>query len=134
MKNAKKLSKEKIFRYWVEVGEIATGSVRKLPLTAWKVICLKRGNKNEPSLPDREVLKLQDDDETWESESFDELRARLRDKYPDAAFERTLHFVRDQEAEERRENALNGLISLLAKAAVDDWIAEQSRAQAKPDA
>jgi hypothetical protein len=60
------------------------------------------------------------------------IRTRLRDKYPDAAFERTLHYVRDHEAEERHERALSGLISLLAKAAVDDWIAEQSRAQVKP--
>jgi hypothetical protein len=37
--------------------------------------------------------------------------------------------MRDQEAEERRESALSGLISILAKAAVDDLIAEQSRVE-----
>jgi hypothetical protein len=81
-----------------------------------------------------QLLRLQDDEETWETESFDELRTRLRNKYPDAAFERTLHYERDHEAEERHERALNGLISILAKAAVDDFIAEQSRAEAEPDA
>jgi hypothetical protein len=34
---------------------------------------------------------------------------------------------------ERHERALNGVIRLLAKAAVDNYIAEQSRAKAQPD-
>lgn len=95
---AKKLNDEKIYRYWVEIRDITSGSVRQLPLTAWRLVCLKRAKKDEPPLPDREVLKLQDGEETWEAEAFDELRTRLRDKYPDAAFERTLHHVRDHEA------------------------------------
>jgi len=99
-----------------------------------RLVCLKRGKKNEPPLPDREVLRLQDDKETWEAETFDELRTRLRERYPDAAFARTLHYVRDHEAEERRERALNGLISILAKRVVDDLIAEESRVEAEPDA
>ena len=133
MTQAKRVSGKQIFRYWVEIRELATGSVRKLPLTAVRLVCLKRGKKNEPLPPPRELLRLQDDEETWEVETFDELRTRLRTKYPDAAFERTLHVVRDKEAEERRERALNCLISILAKAAVDDLIAEQSRLAADPD-
>ena len=66
--------------------------------------------------------------------TFDGLKVRLRDKYPDAAFERTLHTLRDHEAEERRESALNGLISTLAKSIVDDLIAEGARVNAEPDA
>jgi hypothetical protein len=124
---AKRLSDKQIFRYWVEVRDLASGSVRKLPLTAVRLVCLKRGKKNEPPLPDKELLRLQDDEETWEADTFDELRIRLRDKYPDAAFERTLHYVRDHEAEQRRERALDGLISILAKRIVDDLIAEESR-------
>jgi hypothetical protein len=77
---------------------------------------------------------FQDDEETWEASDFDELRTRLRDRYPDTAFECTLHFVRDHEAEERRESALDGLISLLAKKVVDDSIAEGSRVEPEPDA
>jgi hypothetical protein len=127
-----RLRDKQILRYWVEVRELASGSVRKLPLTAIRMVCLKTAKKNEPRPPDREMLRLQDDTETWEVETFDELRTRLRTKYPDAAFERTLHYVRDKEAEEpRRERALNGLISILAKAAVDDLIAEESRAKAE---
>jgi hypothetical protein len=130
------LSDKKILRYWVEIRDLKSGSVRELPLTAVRLVCLKRGKKNERPLPDRELLRLQDGEETWEADTFDELRTRLRDEYPDAAFERTLHYVRDHEAEERRERALNGLISILAKSAVDDLIAEESRvtAAAEPDA
>ena len=133
MTQAKRSSDKRIFRYWVEVRDLKSGLVRQLPLTAWKLVCLKRGKKNEPPLPDREVLKLQDDEETGEASDFDELRARLRDKYPDAAFERTLHCVRDHEAEERRERALHGLISILAKKVVDDLIGGNSRGNAEPD-
>ena len=130
MTQAKRLSDKRILRYWVEIRSLESGSVRKLPLTAVRLVCLKRGKKNEPPLPDREVLRLQDDEETWEAESFEELKIRLRGKYPDAAFERTLHYVRDHEAEERHERALNELISILAKKAVDDLIAEASRSDA----
>jgi hypothetical protein len=130
----KRLSDKKILRYWVEVRELASGSVSKLPLTAVSLVCLKSGKKNEPPLPDRELLRLQDDEETWEALDSEELKVRLRDKYPDAAFERTLHYVRDHEAEERRERALNGLISILAKKIVDELIAEESRVDAEPDA
>jgi hypothetical protein len=131
---AKGLSDKKILRYWVEVRELATSSVRKLPLTAVMLVCLKTGKKDESPLPDREVLRLKDDEETWEASDFDELKIRLRDRYPDAAFERTLHTMRDHEAEERRDSALHGLISLLAKSVVDEFVAEQSRDNAKPGA
>jgi hypothetical protein len=104
---------EQIFRYWVEIRELASGSVRTLPLNGVRKICLKRGKKDEPPIPDEEVLQLQDGAERWEAKTLDELRVRLRDKYPDAGFERTLHYVRDREAEERRERALNGLMDLI---------------------
>ena len=128
------MNDKEIFRYWVELRDLATGSVRKLPLTAVRLVCLKRRKKNEAPIPDRELLQLKDDAETWEAETFDELRARLREKYPDAAFERTLHYVRDHEAEGRRKRALDGLIQLLAEKAVDDLIAEESHAEPGPNA
>jgi hypothetical protein len=130
MTQPKRLSDKQIFRYWVEIRDLATGSVRKLPLTAVRLVCLKTARKSEPRPPDRELLRLEDDGQIAEAEAFDDLRAQLRDKYPDAAFERTLYFVRDHEAEERYEQGLNGLISILAKAAVDDLLAEQAHAQA----
>jgi hypothetical protein len=124
---AKRLSDKKILRYWIEVRDFKSGSVRKLPLTAVRLVCLKRGKKNEPGLPDRELLRLQDGEETWEASDLDELRSVLSDKYPDAAYLRTLHTVRDHEAEERHESALNELISILAKSAVNEFVAEESR-------
>ena len=130
----KGVSDTRILRYWVEVRELASGSVRKLPLSAVRLICLKRGKKDQPPLPDRELLRLQDKEEIWEASDFDELKSRLREKYPDAAFERTLRYVRDHEAEERRERALNGLISILAKSVVDDLIAEEARVEGGRDA
>jgi len=119
--------KQQIFRYWVEIRELANGSVRELPVSAVTKICLARRKKNEPPIPNQDLLQVKDGAETLEAESFDELRACLRDKYPDVAFERTLHYVRDREAEERRERALNGLAELLAKAAVDKMIEEETR-------
>jgi hypothetical protein len=83
-------------------------------------ICLARPKKNEAPIPNQELLHLKDGAETLEAKSFDELRAQLRDKYPDDAFERTLHFERDREAEERRERALNGLAQLLAEQVVEE--------------
>lgn len=121
------MNEKQIFRYWVEIRELATGSVRTLPLTAVMKICLARRKKNEPPIPNEEVLQLKDGAETWEAKNLDELRVRLREKYPDVAFERTLHYERDREAEERRERALSGLVDLLAKAAVDELIEEETR-------
>ena len=134
MKQAKSLSDKRILRYWVEIRDLKSGSVRKLPLTAVRLVCLKGGKKNKPLPPDREVLRLHDDEETWELETFEEPKIRLRDKYPDTAFARTLHYERDHEAEERRESALNELISILPKSAVDEFVAEESRIEAEPDA
>jgi hypothetical protein len=122
------MNEKQIFRYWVEIRELAHGSVRTLPLTGVVKICLARRKKNEPPIPNEEVLRLKDGAETWEAKSLDELRARLCEKYPDVAFERTLHYARDREAEERRERALNGLVDLLAKAVVDEMIEEETRA------
>ena len=118
-------SKE-IFRYWVEIRELASGTVRTLPLNGVRKICLKRGKKNEPPMPDEDVLQLQDGAEPWEAKDLDELRVRLREKYPDAAYERTLHYVRDRKAEERRERALNGLMDIIVKAVVDEMLETDS--------
>lgn len=119
---------EQIYRYWVEICELASGSVRQLPLTAVRKVCLTRGKKNEPPMSDEQALRLEDGAETWEAKSFDELRARVRDKYPDAAFERTLHYVRDREAEERRERVLNELAKVFAEQVVKEMIEEEARA------
>jgi hypothetical protein len=43
--------KHQIFLYWIELRELASGSVRELPLTAVIKICLARRNKNDPPIP-----------------------------------------------------------------------------------
>jgi hypothetical protein len=50
--------------------------------------------KNEPPTPNQDLLQLKDGEETLEAESFEELRACLREKYPDVACESTLHYLR----------------------------------------
>lgn len=80
-----------------------------LSIRRWKNSC------SAHPVPDREVLRLQDDAEIWEAETSDELTTRLCNKYPDRPFARTSHTVRDHEAEERRERALNERISILER-------------------
>jgi hypothetical protein len=120
------VTEKQIFRYWIEIRDLASGVVRTLPLTAVMRISLARRKKNEPPIPNEELLQLKDEAEIWEAKTVDELAARLRDKYPDTTFERTLHYERDREAEERRERALNGLIELLAQRVADEMLEEES--------
>lgn len=108
-----------IFRYWVEIRELATGTVRKLPLTTMRAVCLKRYKKNETPVPDREFLQIKDDAHTIEADTFAELRVQLREKYPDALYERTLHFERDF----GRERAWDGLVRLIAERVAEDMLA-----------
>jgi len=78
-------SDRQILRYWVEIRELTSGSVRTFPLTAMRKISLARGKKNEPPPLSKDVLHLKDGAETLGAKTFDELRAQLRDKYPDTA-------------------------------------------------
>jgi hypothetical protein len=90
-----------------------------LPLSAVLKISLWRQKKTATPIPNEELLLLKDGEEESEIKSFDELRAQLRDKYPDDVFERRLFIERDQATEERRERGLNELVRLLAEQAVD---------------
>lgn len=118
--NAKELPQnKKIFRYWVEVCELTNGSVRNLPLTAVAKIHIPRGKK-EAQRPTEEILQLKDGSTTLEAKSLDDLAAQLRERYPDDAYERTLHQERDREAEARRAQALHQLVKILAEAVVRD--------------
>ena len=110
---------EEIFRYWVEVRDSTNGAVRSLPLTAVARIHIPR-KKNEPQRPREEILRLQDGSAILEAISLDDLAAQLRQKYPDSGYERTLHRERDRDAEERRAEAMNQLIRILAQAVVKD--------------
>ena len=81
---------EQIFRYWVEVLELKNGSVRILPLNAVAKIHIPR-RKNEAQKPTEEILQLKDGSATLEAKSLDDIAGQLRERYPDPAYERTLH-------------------------------------------
>jgi len=121
-KKDKELPEEKqIFRCWVEVLELKTGSKRELRLNGVTKIYIPR-KKSDLEIPREEILQLKDGPETLEAKNFDDLAAQLRQRYPDEAYERRLYKVRDCEAEERRREAMNQLIAILAEAAVDSFL------------
>jgi hypothetical protein len=113
--------REQIFRYWVEVRDLTNGSVLSLPLSAVARIHIPR-KKNEAQKPREEILRLQDGSAILEAISLDDLAAQLRQRYPDSGYERTLHRERDRDAEERRADAMNQLIRILAEAVVRDTL------------
>src|ERR1700691_4830941 len=91
---------KQLFRCWVEVRELKTGSARELPLNGVRKVYIPR-RKNDPGRPDEKVLQLKDGSETLEAKHLDDLAAQLRQRYPDDAYERRLFKVRDREAEKR---------------------------------
>jgi len=115
---------EQVFRYWVEVLELKNGLVRNLPLKAIAKIHIPR-KKSEPQRPREEILQLTDGAETLEAKSLDDLAGQLRQRYPDETYRRTLHRERDRQAEERRAEAMNGLIRIFAEAAVEEALRER---------
>ena len=118
--------REQIFRYWVEVRSLQDGSILKLPMTEAMMVPLV-SSKINPQPSSRRVLRLQDDTEILEADAFEELRVQLQRRYPDEAYQRTIHWERDIEAEQRRERALNGLARLMAEAAVEEALRGQNR-------
>lgn len=101
-----------ILRYWVEVRDQTSGSVRTLPLNTVAKIHIPK-NKNDPQKPTEEVLRLTDGAATLEASTLEELGAHLREMYPDETYQRTLHWERDREAELRRDEAICRLSEIL---------------------
>lgn len=114
---------EQIFRYRVELRDLQSGSTRNLPLTAIARINIPR-KRNEAQRPSEEILQLHDNSVIIEAMNLDDLAAQLRQKYPDEAYERTLHRERDRETERRRAEAINGLIEILAKSVAEQLLRE----------
>ena len=98
----------RIFRHWVEIRDLRSGSVRQLQLKTMAKIHIPR-KKNEPQRPREEFLALQDGAEELEAKNLDDLVGQLRHRYPDGAYERTLHWERDRQ----REEAMNRLAEIL---------------------
>lgn len=112
-----------MYRYDVELKELSSGNSRRVPLQVLRAIHIPT-KKGEVEKPPRDVLRLQDADFRVEAESFEELRALLRDRYPDERYERRLHTWRDLEAEARRDKALNELAAIIADAALKNLLEE----------
>ncbi len=111
-KNEESAQSKQIFRHWVEVRDLKTGSVRQLPLTT--VVSISLAPKRlEPECPRKEVLQLTDGSATIEAKDLNDLAGQLRHNYPDNAYVRTLHRQRDPEAEKRRADAINRLSEVL---------------------
>jgi hypothetical protein len=103
-KSAKKTEPESLFKYWIEVRNLQDDTIQRLPLTSVIKVALI-----EPTPPRKRVLQIKDDQGILEAEQFEDLRVQLRQRYPDERFERTLHWERDIEAEQRRDNVLRML-------------------------
>ena len=119
--------RERVYRYEVEILEIASGTSRRVPLQAFRLIPIPR-RKGEEVPASREVLRFTDGDFAIEADTFEEFRKRLREQYPDELYERRLHVWRDREAEERRAKALEGLVEILVDAVAADFHKEGSLA------
>jgi hypothetical protein len=103
---------QQVFRYWVEIRELANGSARNLPLNGVTKIRIPR-TKKEAQTRNEEILQLKDGPATLEANSIQDLAAQLRARYPDDAYERSLHWQRDREAEARRAEAIDKLSEIL---------------------
>ena len=113
-----------IYRHWVELHDLRDGSTRDLPLRAVTRIHLPRrkGDRHEPN---QQGLRLRDDSVVLEGRDIEDIAVQLRQKYPDKTHERFLYRERDYESEQRKAEALEWLIELVAKAAVDELLSEQ---------
>jgi hypothetical protein len=85
-------------------------------------------SKKETQKPTEEILRLKDGLATIEAKSLNDLAAQLRDRYPDGAYERTLHQQRDFQAEERRSEAINGLIQLIVESFIQSLSTDDAAA------
>jgi hypothetical protein len=114
-----------LFCCWIEILELKTGVKRELPLKGIRKIHIPR-KKNDPQLPDEDVLQLEDGDTKFDAKDLEDLAAQLRARYPDEAYERRLFQVRDLDAEKRRDDALRSLAECTARAAVDNFLRDEA--------
>ncbi len=125
MKKNHTAAERQVFRYWVELRDLRDGSVRDMPLTCVTKIFLPT-KKGAPSRPNQVELRVEDGSHTWIAADVSDLSVQLRTQYPDGVFERALKSERDFPAEEKREAAIQGLIEVLARGAVDELLKESS--------
>jgi len=107
-KNNEFTETKRIFRHWVEIRDLKSGSVRQLSLSAVAKIHIPR-RRNEPQRPTEEFLEVVDGEEALVAKNLDDLVRQLRRRYPDGAYERTLR----RERHRLREEAINKLTEIL---------------------
>lgn len=117
-------SSEQLFRTWIELRDLRDGSTRQLQLRVVTRVHL-RSFAGGPQQPDQQLLILQDGAHTIEASQFDELVARLRERYPDGLYERYLHQERDVAAEQSRSAALNNLFEVYATVGLQEYLKNQ---------
>jgi hypothetical protein len=109
------------FRYWVELRHLGDGSTRKLALRPITRVHVPR-TKGELQRPTEVLLRLDDETVILEATNLDDVVAQLRMKYPDSAYERSLHRERDLDA----ERAMDELMRLLARAVVESQLSKDA--------
>lgn len=106
-------SMQPIYRYWLEVRDRRDDSLLTIPIIAVRTLAL---------VPERRAaetyFRIEDPAGHWKARDFEALRTRLRERYPDVHFERTLKVQRDEAAETRRAERISELINVLVEALV----------------
>ena len=140
----------RVYRCEVEISDLSSGVSRKVPLSFHHVIALvprsrrprraraasaptpasEQPTEERPCPPPKELMRFVDGSFVLDASSWEEFRARLRERYPDERYERRLHIQRDREAEWRREAAITALIQLVAEAAVNEVLKEVAQSPA----
>ena len=108
---------KQIYRYEVELMELASGTSRRVPLKIFRMVPLEQKKGETVPLP-WEEMRLQDGDVNVVASTFEEFRQKLREQYPDERFERRLHYWRDREEEERQLQAITRLGTVILMNAV----------------
>lgn len=116
---------ERLYRHWVEIRNLHDESVRTLPLRAVRLVYIPTSKTATPR-PDEQRLELLDDSTVIKATYLDDLSVELKSRYPDEMYERRLCWEHDLDAEQRRADALDALIELLAQTAIDDILNEQT--------
>lgn len=116
-KDEPRLLRGPVFRSWVEVKDTRDSSMRTIQLAGFRRICIPVRKCPEVP-PSEDGIRVHDDPAPFDVMSLDELKVKLRERYPDEYFERRLCQVRDEAEEERQEKALRDLQSAFSKMAI----------------
>lgn len=127
-KNKAKKAKtdRRIFSYWIELKSVDEGSVRALPVKFFRCVPLvKKGHPMHGT--ERVEIRVEDGNRSFVGDNFDEVTGKLKTEYPDGRFERFLRMRRDEDAELKRDAALEQLARIVVRAALDRSLDEEQQ-------